>query len=641
VASASFCSAIGGQLAFAGGERGGVAVLRPALQDLAAVAAGQPVDVTALAAAAKPYPPLGRAVAAVTAAAAGSGSASAAGRVPVASALVDLITAIGNSSKLTLDPDLNSFHLVDAQMVQLPKALLAGLEAEAPVAGGSPDHVVAERAVIAAGLAGAAQALTTDVDIALHDTRGNSLSGEVGGLRAVAAASGLLASTLMAHLDGSGALDLSALARAVTDPSGLRALDSLLISRMHHLSSRRTNTLLLTAIGLLFAVWLGAAVWQRTRRDFGLTVDGVRALAARDLEPRPLPDGRDEMGDIGRAVGLARQVLVAQGERLCAADLERAEQQRTHYRQQRAAEHEARRRAQAVIENNATTVSAELTAVLEQFRAVVDSASGIDRSVHEVDTVVRDVVAQTAEADRLVAALSQSLARVATVAELIDRVAEQTKLLSLNATIEAVRAGESGRGFAVVAGEVKQLATMTATSTGEIATIITSLELNATAMSEAITSMADGASAVDAANAGLSGVAASQSELVDRVTNRLLEALSHTESMLELSEQLPLRTHERVPAVGGGRLRGDGVDQACVLRDVSEGGARVRTESAPLVRTGQRIKYDGDLDGLTIRVTATVLRLDPGGDVALRFEELTADARRDIAAYVANYAVIA
>jgi methyl-accepting chemotaxis protein len=65
--------------------------------------------------------------------------------------------------------------------------------------------------------------------------------------------------------------------------------------------------------------------------------------------------------------------------------------------------------------------------------------------------------------------------QVGAVAESIERIAKQTRLLSLNAGIEAARAGEAGRGFAVVAGEVKTLAEETRTATVRIGEIVRAL----------------------------------------------------------------------------------------------------------------------------------------------------------------------
>jgi len=79
------------------------------------------------------------------------------------------------------------------------------------------------------------------------------------------------------------------------------------------------------------------------------------------------------------------------------------------------------------------------------------------------------------QAGQQFASLNAKLQQVGKIVDVIGEIARQTNMLALNASIEAVRAGEFGKGFAVVAEEVRKLADNTAKSVGEIADLITTI----------------------------------------------------------------------------------------------------------------------------------------------------------------------
>jgi hypothetical protein len=248
------------------------------------------------------------------------------------------------------------------------------------------------------------------------------------------------------------------------------------------------------------------------------------------------------------------------------------------------------------------------------------------------------VAEHAGEADRRVSALGDSLGRVAAISQLITGVAAQTKLLALNATIEAVRAREAGVGFAVVAGEVKQLATTTATSTGEIGATLAVLEREAAAVSSAITAVAAGMGAVDAANASLAGVAGQQAVLVDRLTGSIESAMVRIRSMATVGPKLERRASERVPLHEPAVLVVAGREQPVSLRDVSVTGARCVLEPGSVVPEGVPLDLVTRLGARPFQVAAVAVRTLPGAGVGLRFVDLTTAQEQVLDAFVAQSA---
>ncbi len=634
-ATGSYASVIGGQIAFTQAERDGVIVVRAALDLMAAaVAGGVPAPARLDAAvAAHPELALGDHLKAVRAALPGIGEAGSAGRVTFAQALADLITQAGNTSNLILDPDLDSFYVMDALVVQVPKALVAAADSAAEHPGDLAART-AGQAVTAGTLAGAASAITGDVTTAVKHTADPTLRPRLGLLAQIAEATADLASAQTANLaepapaDPAGVTAVAtAAARAVA--SSTAALDALLATREVGLSTNRLLTLVGTLTGLLLAGWLAAGVWWRTRTDVGLALGAVTGIAQGQLEPRSLPGGRDELGDIGRALEAARRQLEAQTEQLLRAQAAREQQIQANFEHQRNAQAQVRVRAQAIVDETASAVIGELGEVTDQVGRARSVAGTIGDRVQAADEVTKSVVSQVRGAEQVVSALGNSLRQVASMATLISGVADQTKLLALNATIEAARAGEAGRGFSVVAGEVKTLAMTTARSTDQITATISALERDALAMAAVMEQMTTQIGGLDQTSVVLRQVAQEQHGLVERLASSLADAIGRVEGMAEFSSKLERRAHERRPVNLDGFVRQGGRDIPIQITDLGEGGLGCDSSEVLSLNASARVSVLLPLAGKTWQLEARSVRLEvPSGpsQLGLQFESPSWDA---------------
>ncbi len=147
--------------------------------------------------------------------------------------------------------------------------------------------------------------------------------------------------------------------------------------------------------------------------------------------------------------------------------------------------------AATAMEEMTTALSnvAQSTTMAEEYAGSAEQEASTSKQVFDkTNEEFSDLESEFANTSSIIQQLADESTNVGNVLDVIKAIAEQTNLLALNAAIEAARAREQGRGFAVVADEVRSLAQRTQDSTGEIESIVSTLQEKAKASTGTMTS---------------------------------------------------------------------------------------------------------------------------------------------------------
>jgi methyl-accepting chemotaxis protein len=484
---------------------------------------------------------------------------------PALDGALGLIAQVANESNLILDPDLDTYYLMDALITKLPTAAdqsgrLSDLERIVD-RDGSMDQRVA-LASTTDSLKTTLSALQSGLETAFAKTARSSLKAE-------------LFPDLQALAVGRSTANVAALETAATP-----RLDGLLKVRVDKLSAARTKLAVIFAAALLLALYLflgfftsmrasvarlAGRLTSLTRHDTAGLRSGLEALARRDLTlsvtpvTEPITEiDRDELGHVTRAVNAVRDDTVASVHAYNAARVALAE-----------AIGRVARGAESVSDTSRDMAGASEQAgrsVSEIADAVADVARGAERQVHrtssardstddvaavtkrgvvdaretvvaaqrardaarsggdavnEVFAAMRAVESSSANAAESIRGLSARSDDIGGIAATISGIAAQTNLLALNAAIEAARAGDSGRGFAVVAEEVRRLAEDAEHAAATIGTMIGDMQSATARTAQVIETAAEctaaGTAGVDGARDAFARIGESVDDMAARV----------------------------------------------------------------------------------------------------------------------------
>jgi twitching motility protein PilJ len=222
-----------------------------------------------------------------------------------------------------------------------------------------------------------------------------------------------------------------------------------------------------------------------------------------------------------------------------------------------AAEHQAQEiaGASAAINEMAVTIdqvssnAAESAAVAERSVKIANTGAEVVQSTIDGMDTIREQIQDTA---KRIKRLGESSQEIGDIVSLINDIADQTNILSLNAAIQASMAGDAGRGFAVVADEVQRLAERSSAATKQIEALVKTIQSDTNeaviSMEQTTAEVVRGARLAQDAGVALEEietVSANLAELIQNISNAARQqaaSAGHISNTMNVIQEITLQT---------------------------------------------------------------------------------------------------